>query len=190
MDKISSYFNDCFSDNYYVFVLTHKTNVNIDEETKHIETTKTIIFDQSIKEEPSTGKEEEDEKKDEKVSKIAVISKEATFVTHYITNLNVDLTAPKLSHGVVVYPLVDKRNKIYTERAFDDFFLLRRALAANFPACFIPVLPSKAFYVSPAHESIVGFRLRVRRRAEVQGIEGVLAADIRGFASDGIGYAK
>jgi hypothetical protein len=148
MDKISSYFNDCFTDNYYVMVLTHKTNVNLDEEVKHIETTKTIVFDQSIQEEAAhAGEDSEERKQALGASKIAIISKEAAFVTHYITNLNVELGEPIMSKGMVVYPLMDLRNKIHTERKFDDFVLLRKAFVANFPSCFIPVLPPKAFYV-------------------------------------------
>jgi len=166
MDKISSYFNDCFSDNYFVFVLSHKSNVNIDEEAKHIETTKTIVFDQSIREDSTISKDNEPEEEKRNslsqksqpqaasvpaahvapASKLAVITKE-TVVTHYVANLNLILQPTKIVKGYTVYPLHDKRNKIYTERYFEDFGLLRKALCAHFPACFIPVIPPKDFIV-------------------------------------------
>lgn len=149
MDRITRYFNDCFSDNYFVFKLSHKTNVNIDEESDHIETTKLLVFNSADTEDSEEGRSDYEGLKKiaegQQPKKIAVISKEA-FATQYITNFNVALHTPKVVKDNVIYPLIDKKNNIYTERFFEDFVLLRRVLLAHYPTCFIPVLPAKDFY--------------------------------------------
>ena len=119
MDRVSRYFNDCFSDNYFVFKLSHKTNVNIEEESNHVETTKILVFNPADTNDSEGDKNEEVKKpaESQQPKKIAIISKEP-FATHYITNFNVTFHGPKLVKDDVIYPLIDNKNKIYTERFF------------------------------------------------------------------------
>jgi len=144
MDKISGYFNDCFSDNYFIFNLTHKTNTNTDQESKYIQTTTTILLDQVVHED---GAVEEEDKKDV-YSQVAskIIQPKPEFITQYITNFDFALQPGRENKGVYTYALVDVGNQIYTERTFEDFVILHRVLNDIYPTCFLPILPDKEYF--------------------------------------------
>lgn len=144
MDKISSYFNDCFSDNYFIFDLTHKTNANTDEEPKYLEMTTTILLDQVIREDTSAAVE--DEEKKDRNSQNSPKKIQTSFVTQYITNFDFTVQPGRVVKGVHLYALVDVNNQIYTERSFEDFAALRRALNDLYPTSFLPVLPDKDYF--------------------------------------------
>eukprot|EP00826_Nyctotherus_ovalis_P000822 TRINITY_DN10051_c0_g1_i5.p1 TRINITY_DN10051_c0_g1~~TRINITY_DN10051_c0_g1_i5.p1 ORF type:complete len:347 (-),score=90.61 TRINITY_DN10051_c0_g1_i5:461-1501(-) len=143
MDKISSYFNDCFSDNYFIFDLTHKTNANTDEEPKYLEMTTTILLDQVIREDASVAEEEEKKDGNSQTSSKKI---QTSFVTQYITNFDFTVQPGRVVKGVHLYALVDINNQIYTERSFEDFVVLRKALSDLYPTSFLPVLPDKDYF--------------------------------------------
>jgi hypothetical protein len=144
MDKISGYFNDCFSDNYFIFNLTHKTNANTDEESKYLVTTTTILLDQIVQED--TVVEEEDKRDGHSQVLSKIVQPKTEFITQYITNFNFALQPGRKSKGVYMYALVDIGNQIYTERSFEDFVILRKVLNDIYPTCFLPILPDKEYF--------------------------------------------